>query len=421
MPESLDFRILQRLSRIPTASFYEGFVNAELQAIYREQFAGEPKMTARVDTWNNAIWHYQGDPNRTNPKSIANVVHTDHPAFHLTRLHPAILWAKMMGGLNPEIMVGSPLDLHTSDTKYHSKGSIDRVVDEAEGNPSGRYVVITDSPLPQNNFAFATLRFKPGERELVRDTDTRDTSFIGNRLKSPVMDDFSAIAMSIAALREIVDQKLPVDVYTVFHRAEEVGLLGAHAIALERGLPHDTFVFSIENSSYKGKRKQDGPVEELAKMGGGIIIRTGDKTIPEYDPAAITLLRESTPLLEGHLTQERLMTGGTCEAGIYGAHGYRAAGIAVPLTFYHNNGALEGIKHCVPEEIDERDFHAGTALMVAAAQTLSSRPELFGEFKPSPPTEAQQTLRNRVDARLNAYFNEGLWDSISRMPVESYS
>lgn len=414
MAESLDFRILERLAPIPTASFYEGNVHDQLDEIYKEEFLAINHMSTMTDRFGNVVWHYIGDPNRISPKSIANVVHTDHPAFHVAVLRNGKLWAKMMGGLNPELVQwGTEVDLHTLEDSFIEKGRLVGGVDEAEGNLSQRYVLVSAiCKHPEISPAYATLRFPDGENKLIRTSD--------GLLHSPIMDDFSAIAMSLAAMKEIASRRIPVDVYTVFHRAEEVGLLGAHAIAQFKGIPPNSLVYSIENSSYK-KKTPEGKLEQLAEMGGGIIIRTGDKTIPAYDPVALELLRQASTSMERGKTQERLMTGGTCEAGIYGAQGYRAAGIAVPLKHYHNNGALEGKANFVPEEINEADFHAGTELMVAAAETLARRPELYGTLNPVEPREELVQLLGRVDKRFKAYQAEGLWEAIFKMGSRTFA
>ncbi len=398
MADSLEMSILRRLAPIPTASFFERPVHELLSTVYAENFRSTKAVSCRIDQWGNVIWHYAGDPNRLNPKSIANVVHTDHPAFHVhNKFVDGTVWIKMMGGLNPDLVVGTELDLHTTKNSFVNKGKVIGAVDAAEGNPSQRYVLKAETGEPAQ---FATINFGLEGRLIVDSGE--------DLLRSPVMDDFSAIAMSIAALREIVNRKLPIDIYTVFHRAEEVGLLGAHGVARSGSIPLNALVYSVENSSYKGKKNPESPIEQLAEIGGGIIIRTGDRSVPQYNETALELLRQARSSMENHKTQERLMTGGTCEAGIYGAHGFRVAGIAVPLKYYHNNGALEGKFSFVPEEIHEGDFHAGTALMVAAAETLARDPKLYGEFKPTEPDANLAGLKDRIGKRFDAYAREGL-------------
>ena len=68
------------------------------------------------------------------------------------------------------------------------------------------------------------------------------------------------------ALSILTEEDLPVDVYGVFTRAEEVGLVGARLLAEANTLPKNTLVVSLESS-----RSLPG-----AEIGGGPVIRVGD-------------------------------------------------------------------------------------------------------------------------------------------------
>ena len=62
-------------------------------------------------------------------------------------------------------------------------------------------------------------------------------------------------------------------------------------------------------------------------MGGGVIIRVGDRT-SVFDPAATAQLEDAAKAAEiKH--QRALMQGGTCEATAYALYGYRTAAMCV--------------------------------------------------------------------------------------------
>ena len=122
----------------------------------------------------------------------------------------------------------------------------------------------------------------------------------------------------------------------VFTRAEEVGLVGAAALASRRGLPEDALVVSIEAS-----RELPG-----ATMGNGPVIRVGDAATtfhPAGDAffrAARDVLRQSDPHAR---VQRQLMSGGVCEGTTYTAAGYVTGAVCVPLGNYHNQRPEGGL------------------------------------------------------------------------------
>jgi endoglucanase len=82
---------------------------------------------------------------------------------------------------------------------------------------------------------------------------------------------------------------------------------------------------------------------------------------------------------DGRLTHQRkLMAGGSCEATAFGAYGFRATGLCLPLGNYHNMVDIDGVKAGTtpasvgPEEISLSDYDGLVALMLAAARHLDS-------------------------------------------------
>jgi hypothetical protein len=66
------------------------------------------------------------------------------------------------------------------------------------------------------------------------------------------------------------------------------------------------------------------------------------------------------------------MAGGSCEATAFGAYGFRAAGLCLPLDNYHNMGNLDQVEKgsgkAVPmlEEVALDDFHGLVDLLLIA-------------------------------------------------------
>src|SRR5262249_13137423 len=115
----------------------------------------------------------------------------------------------------------------------------------------------------------------------------------------------------------------------VISRAEEIGFRGALAVAAGRVLPKNALVISLETS-----RELPG-----VRMGGGVILRVGDRT-SIFDSEATRFLAEAAGELKSAKKnfqfQRALMSGGTCEATAYQEFGFQTAAVCVALGNYHN-------------------------------------------------------------------------------------
>ena len=169
----------------------------------------------------------------------------------------------------------------------------------------------------------------------------------------------------LVALTKLASQHTPGDIYFVFTRAEEVGLVGARLLAQEGRLPMNTLVVSVETS-----RNLPGAI-----LGEGPVIRVGDASFTfdaEAEGVLISAreqLRERNP---GFKVQRQLMSGGTCEASGFAVYGYHVTGIALPLGNYHNAGPEGSVE---TEYICLDDFLAAVDLVVEAAHSVDKRRE----------------------------------------------
>lgn len=175
------------------------------------------------------------------------------------------------------------------------------------------------------------------------------------RIYSRACDDLIGCAAIVGMFRELAATGAEAACYGLFTRAEEVGFIGAIQLAQSGELPKDVTVVSLETSS-----QRSGNVT----MGGGVIVRVGDKTSIFDSDGTAELVEIATRA--GIPFQRALMSGGTCEATAYQVYGYRSCGICVALGNYHN---------CAPEEtiaeeyVSVSDYEGMAQLCVAAAQS----------------------------------------------------
>ncbi|MCE2463437.1 MAG: hypothetical protein J4F46_05945, partial [Dehalococcoidia bacterium] len=195
--------------------------------------------------------------------------------------------------------------------------------------------------------------------------DLPDYHFDGELIHMRALDDLAGCASILTALIMLANNEDVGEVYGVFTRAEEVGLIGARLMAEGGTLPKDTIVVSLEAS-----RTLPGAV-----IGQGPVIRVGDATFT-FDAEAEGVLLKAREELSEHQpdfkAQRQLMSGGTCEASAFRYYGYSSTGIAFPLGNYHNATPDGGVD---AEYIHVNDFTGGVELIVQAARSVGRRQE----------------------------------------------
>ena len=271
----------------------------------------------------------------------------DHPGFEAVEVEDAFLIGRALGGvLIASFSPGVPLQLILNDGRRLPAVSAGR-----HGEDNDRQILIgSDEPL-----------FSELPCPVV--FDLPDFKIESDLIHMRAADDLAGCAGILAALASLVSRPAPGDVYGVFTRAEEVGLIGARLLAESGVLPKDALVVSLESS-----RTLPG-----AEMGGGPVIRVGDAGQTFNADAEAALVRAKEVLQAepaGFQAQRQLMTGGVCEASAFARYGYRATGIAFPLGNYHNDSPDGGIE---AEYINIDDFIGGVRLMVEAAHLVGER------------------------------------------------
>jgi endoglucanase len=183
-------------------------------------------------------------------------------------------------------------------------------------------------------------------------------------LRGRVCDDLAGVAAIMATLEELatLDRTELPTVTAVFTRAEEAGFCGALCLVDSEEsaalLPPTSLIVSVEISG----------ATPGAKLGGGAIVRVGDKA-SFFDQDLLEMMWRATAAARetGHLNVRRaLMDLGTCEATAFAAKGYRAAGVCVPVGNYHNMDFDLG--EIGPEHVSVHDLEMLQRLLVTVAR-----------------------------------------------------
>ena len=332
--------ILSRLAVRPAVAYREADV-ASAVALTLDELAVE----YQVDASGNMIALIPGQDPSAEP--LALVAHMDHPGFEAVSYQGDYLVGEALGGVPAaSFEAGVPLHIILGDGKRLPATTAGRHGDESE-----RQVLIQLAEPARLELPLAVV------------FDLTDFQIDGDLIRMRAADDLAGCASILAALAQLSVQPPPGDVYGVFTRAEEVGLMGARLLAESGRLPKETLVVSLESS-----RTLPG-----AEQGSGPVIRVGDAGMTFSADAESVLLkaRETLQLQEGGFrVQRQLMSGGVCEASAFALYGYRTTGIAFPLGNYHN-GAADGTIQA--EYIHVEDFIGGVRLIVEAARQMPER------------------------------------------------
>jgi endoglucanase len=192
------------------------------------------------------------------------------------------------------------------------------------------------------------------------------------RLHAPGCDDLAGVAAVVAAF-DVVRKHAP-QVRVLLTRAEEVGFVGAIAACKLGTIPERAQIIVVENS----RALPSFPV------GHGPVVRVGDaSTIFDRDLTnrVTRMVRRHAEGRKGFRWQRRLMDGGSCEATAFGAYGYRATSLSLPLGNYHNMVDIDGVlagerpARVGPEYVSLEDFHGLVDLLAEVAPRLAEPEE----------------------------------------------
>ncbi len=321
-------RILERLATQPTASFHEECVSAEATKIakgfgaqvQRDRF-GNLKVSA---------------PGRRKGPPVWLVAHLDHPGVEMIGRREAVL----LGGLAPV---------------YFRRGTRLRFYRDGEAVPARvqRYF--------PKSYRFRLEPSPEVDRLKRRDMgvfELEDFAVRNGLVHARQLDDLAGSSVSLAAMgRACRDRRM--NLHALLTRAEEEGFVGTLGAIEDEEIPRNAVIVNVEAS------KAIPGVE----IGGGPVIRVGDRR-KTFDPHAESLLLAArSKLPKSKPVQRWLMSGGTCEATPWGLYGWRATGVAIPLGNYHNQGPRNRL---APEIVSVRDLATAVDLIEAAARNVSA-------------------------------------------------
>ena len=356
-------QILRSLGENPATSFYERLVSIRIESILTTM-----AIPFILDDYGNVIAKVTGT-NRLEPP-IAFVAHMDHPGFEVIEDLNGTVVAGALGGV--------PL------------AALRKNVNAFSFDSSGTRASCRLEPLPELGKRRVYVR---SEAPLGIGTpivfDLPDMIVENGTIKMRALDDLGGCAAILASLESISADPPESDVYGVFTRAEEVGLIGARLLSGEKTLPENTFVVSVETSSLI-----PGVIQ-----GGGPIIRTGDASYTFNAEAEQILIMGRENILKEDSEfrcQRQLMSAGSCEASAFAVNGYRTTGIAFALGNWHNaTTSIMDEKGDVGEEyVSMQDFEGGVRLIESAARSVSVRHD--SRLSSRANDEVNEEYRNRL-------------------------
>jgi endoglucanase len=326
---------LLEMAALPTASGREDAVQAWVRGWVKRR----PDLRLTEDSGGNLLVSIKGRRGRL---PVLAVAHMDHPGFVVTGVEDREASFEFRGGVLAQYFVDARVDFVTGPGRGGSVAGYDPL------SRTGVLHVSGPSPVPGD-----IARWRFGRRAVP-----------AGHVAAPAFDDLAGCAAALAALDRARGRPELSHFGVLLTRAEEMGFVGAIHASVAGGIPADARLLSIETS----RASADAP------LGGGPVIRVGDASSvfdADLTNRITTAVRE-----EGLAHQRKLMAGGSCEATAFGAYGFRAAGLCLPLGNYHNMGDLDqvetGAGKAIPllEEIALDDFHGLIDLLLVASQAI---------------------------------------------------
>jgi len=337
-------KLARGLLECPTAPLRE-----EAPARYVLDFAAaRPALFCRRDAAGNILLGFPRNAARARAPLVL-VAHLDHPGFWIEGARGGLARLIFRGGVNPaHVRPGTGVRFFERGSgRETGRGRLVRVTGR-KGRLHAATARVMSGCAPAGGFA--TWDF-PGWR------------LRGGRIVSRGCDDSLGCAVLLCVLEELARAKRRGEgLWALFTRAEEAGFCGAFGALSSRLLPRGARVISVECSR----------ALPSAPQGAGVIVRVGDRAAV-FDAGVTEALRQVAESLRRRRPrfqyQRKLMDGGACEAFVFGARGYRASGVALPLGNYHNQAGLDGGRRGIgPEHVLAADFVGAVELLLELAR-----------------------------------------------------
>ena len=311
---------LEALLRIPTVPFRE-----ERVVEWIERLADARGWRRRRDGAGNIrLDHGPGRPD------WFFVAHMDHPGFVVVSQRGRSIAAQFRGSVHDEFFPGARVCFFTPQGEVRAR-------------------VRSVAPDPRSPFRLCRLERLSGGAVPPDSVGMWDFPAVrrrGRTIAARGCDDTAGVAAALYAFdRAGGERHAARKVAVLLTRGEEAGFAGALWAAAHGTIPRRTSVVSIEASKTHAE----------APLGGGAVIRVGDRR-SVFDPGLTAQLWSAAEMVASSSDRRfrrQLMAGGTCEATVFQAFGYRAAAVCLPLGAYHNMGEKGRL---APEWIHLDDF-----------------------------------------------------------------
>jgi endoglucanase len=309
--------ILMEMLSLPTAPFAEEAIRQYIFNFCQHREA----IKAREDSVGNILVRY-GHAGAKVARPVCFCAHMDHPGFRAVRMiEPGVLKAQWHGGVGPEYFPGARLRFYSDGVCV--QGKIVETNLKTLGLEHPRKMVNTVEVALQGASNGAIRPGSPGMWALP------DPQIKNRQVHARACDDIAGCSAMLCCLDSLIRSKAKTECYFLFTRAEEVGFIGAIAACRLRTIPRKCLVVAIETSS----------VLPGVKMGGGPILRVGDKSSifsPDLTAWCGQVAAELATKNKKFVYQRKLMDGGSCESSAYCQLGYDATGVCIALGNYHN-------------------------------------------------------------------------------------
>jgi len=338
-------KLFTEVLSLPTAPYHEDAV-----AEYIRAFARRRGLPVTEDRYGNLVVRYR---NGKRPAPVAITAHMDHPGFEVVEGEGRELVAQWLGGCDPKHFPGSKVTVVADGVQV--AGKVSSALGVADRKDRVRtFRIRTRQPIQKAQGAFGHW-------------DLKSVAFGGDLIRTKGADNLASCAAVLSALDAVRKRRAEADMWGVFTRAEEVGLLGAAGIVDAQTVPRRVPLVVLETS-----RELPG-----AEMGKGAVIRVGD-ALSVFDPqvefAVHEIARELRGKGRGFVFQRQLMSGGACEASLYALHGYAVGALAFPLGNYHNQGKRWPAEEIISVTDSDSMIRLCTAIALDAPRGEPRRP-----------------------------------------------
>ncbi|MDE2997710.1 MAG: hypothetical protein OXU79_01370 [Gemmatimonadota bacterium] len=288
---------------LPTAPFHEDAV-----AGFIRTFARRRRIPVTADRYGNIVLRYTKG---NKAESVALTAHMDHPGCEILDADGRDLTARWLGACDERHFPGGRLTIVSEGNEIPGRAT--SALDDDK-----TFTARAVRPLPNPGGAFGYWGLTP-------------VAFDGDLIRTKGADNLASCAAILAVMDRLNREKADADLWGVFTRAEEVGLLGAGGIVRARTVPKRVPIIVLETS-----KALPG-----AEIGGGPVIRVGD-AMSVFDPRIEYAIHSTARDLAGTKRQfsyqRQLMSGGVCEATLYVLYNMSVGALAFPLGNYHNLG-----------------------------------------------------------------------------------